>query len=85
MNLNSPVRDIAVPHTKLVRQRITKIIVLAGVAGYEPGDGRPKVQNWLNSVKELTNPHYDEAHKSVYKLSGQASIEGNAVPKYFTG
>lgn len=59
--------------------------IFTGVAGYEPGDGRPKIQNWLNSVKELTNPHYDEAHKFVYKLSGQASAEENAVPKYFKG
>lgn len=70
---------------QIVRRSCITIIIFAGVAGYEPGDGRPRIQNWLNSVKELTNPHYDEAHKFLYKLSGQVSTEENAVPKYFKG
>lgn len=63
------------------------------MAGYEPGAGRPKLQNWLNLVKQKTNPHYDDAHKILYKLTGQqaqepvaaaASTAGNdAIPKLF--
>lgn len=39
------------------------------MAGYNPCDGRPRLEAWLKEVKAQTNPVYDEAHKIVYKIS----------------
>lgn len=42
-----------------------------GIAGYEPGDGRPKLQAWHNLVKEKANPVYEEAHEIAYRLASK--------------
>uniref|UniRef100_A0A240PLM9 Glutathione S-transferase theta class 2 n=1 Tax=Anopheles christyi TaxID=43041 RepID=A0A240PLM9_9DIPT len=41
----------------------------AKVAGFDPCVGRPHLSNWLTSIRELTNPFYDDAHKYVYRLA----------------
>lgn len=42
-----------------------------GLAGYEPGHGRPKLNAWHHLVRESTNPVYDEAHAIAYKLAAR--------------
>ncbi|KAI8123895.1 Glutathione S-transferase theta-1 [Lucilia cuprina] len=37
---------------------------------YDVSKKFPKVTDWLARVREETNPHYDEAHKYIYKKSG---------------
>ncbi|XP_053678331.1 glutathione S-transferase theta-1-like [Anopheles nili] len=41
----------------------------AKIAGYDPCVGRPVLSNWMKTVRERTNPFYDEAHKFVYRLA----------------
>uniref|UniRef100_A0A182PYW2 glutathione transferase n=1 Tax=Anopheles epiroticus TaxID=199890 RepID=A0A182PYW2_9DIPT len=41
----------------------------AKIAGYDPCEGRPHLNNWLATIREKTNPFYDEAHKYVYQLT----------------
>jgi len=38
------------------------------MAGYNILEGRPKLTEWFNKVKEDLQPHYDEAHTMVYKV-----------------
>uniref|UniRef100_A0A6M2DI15 glutathione transferase n=1 Tax=Xenopsylla cheopis TaxID=163159 RepID=A0A6M2DI15_XENCH len=38
------------------------------IAGFDTAEGRPKFQEWLERVRKELNPHYDEAHKFVYKI-----------------
>ncbi|XP_026478575.1 glutathione S-transferase theta-1-like isoform X1 [Ctenocephalides felis] len=38
------------------------------IAGFDPAEGRPLFKEWLERVRKDLNPHYDEAHKFVYKL-----------------
>lgn len=57
------------------------VILKTGIAGYDPEIGRPKLAAWLKSVKEKTNPHYDEAHHQVNKLI----MENSDIPEYFKG
>ncbi|KAI7815383.1 glutathione S-transferase [Rhyzopertha dominica] len=33
------------------------------MAGYDPKNGRPKLAEWLDRVRQETNPFYDEAHE----------------------
>lgn len=41
----------------------------AKVAGIDPCAGRPALAAWMASVREQTNPFYDEAHRLVYRLT----------------
>ncbi|CAD7090807.1 unnamed protein product [Hermetia illucens] len=43
------------------------------IAGYNPGEGRPKLHAWLNAVRDSANPYYTEAHKFVDKLAQNPS------------
>lgn len=38
------------------------------VADYNPFEGRPKLTQWYQRVKSLTNPFYDEAHGIINKI-----------------
>jgi glutathione S-transferase len=38
------------------------------MAGYETFKDRPRLTEWYERVKELTNPYYDEAHVIVNKV-----------------
>lgn len=38
------------------------------MAGYDPFEGRPKLRNWYERVKEATKGYYDEAHVIVNKI-----------------
>lgn len=44
---------------------------LIGIAGYHPTSNRPKLQAWLERVKEDINPYFDEGHKFIYKYAEQ--------------
>lgn len=37
-------------------------------SGYDVYEGRPKLKKWHEKVREALNPHYDEAHKTIYKV-----------------
>lgn len=37
---------------------------------YDVGKKFPKIAEWLQHVREQANPHYDVAHKVIYKKSG---------------
>lgn len=45
------------------------------MAGYNPGEGRPRLEAWLKEVRTQTNPVYDEAHKIVHKISSSAQAK----------
>lgn len=57
------------------------VIFKTGIAGYDPEAGRPKLAAWMKSVKEKTNPHYDDAHLIVNKLI----MANSDIPEYFKG
>uniref|UniRef100_U5EXP6 glutathione transferase n=1 Tax=Corethrella appendiculata TaxID=1370023 RepID=U5EXP6_9DIPT len=38
------------------------------IAGYDPTIGRPKLKEYMELVRQTTNPYYDEAHKILYKF-----------------
>ncbi|XP_055585615.1 glutathione S-transferase theta-1-like [Uranotaenia lowii] len=38
------------------------------MAGFDPREGRPVLADWMERVRIQTNPHYDEAHKVLYKF-----------------
>ncbi|XP_035772655.1 glutathione S-transferase theta-1-like [Anopheles albimanus] len=38
------------------------------MAGYDPCAGRPNLTQWMERVRNATNPYYDQAHKLVYKI-----------------
>ncbi|KAJ8942023.1 hypothetical protein NQ318_002777 [Aromia moschata] len=53
-------------------QKITIADVLAAceveqtrMTGFEPTEGRPMLQAWLDRVKNECNPYYEEAHQVV--------------------
>lgn len=60
------------------------ILLNTGVTGYEPGDGRPKLQAWLERVRQCTSPHYAEAHRVLYRLMDQAQSPVNPAASAFT-
>ncbi|EAT39159.2 AAEL009020-PA [Aedes aegypti] len=39
------------------------------LAGFDPRVGRPHLAAWMERVRVATNPHYDEAHKILYKFT----------------
>lgn len=41
------------------------------LGGYDPTEGRPKLSEWMNRVREATNPFYDEAHAVFHKLKAK--------------
>lgn len=43
------------------------------MANYDPFKNRPKLKKWIEEVRNAANPHYDEAHKYVYKIIEQNS------------
>uniref|UniRef100_A0A2M3Z9Z4 glutathione transferase n=1 Tax=Anopheles braziliensis TaxID=58242 RepID=A0A2M3Z9Z4_9DIPT len=45
------------------------------LAGYDPCAGRPNMTQWMERVKNVTNPYYDEAHKLVYKLASASKTK----------
>lgn len=40
-----------------------------GPTNYNAFEGRPKLKKWIELVKSETNPHYEDAHKMIYKVS----------------
>lgn len=38
------------------------------LSGFDPTENRPKLFEWINHVKQLTNPVYDEANDILIKL-----------------
>lgn len=60
------------------------LLINPGVTGYEPGDGRPRLQAWLNRVREQTSPHYADAHRVLHKLMDQAQSPINPAANAFT-
>lgn len=36
------------------------------IVGYDITQGRPKLRQWMEAVKNETNPLYDEVHKGAY-------------------
>lgn len=55
------------------------IFCFEGIAGFEPGVGRPKLTAWMQAVKELTNPYYDEAHQYAYKVGSESRNAVNMI------
>lgn len=45
------------------------------MAGYNPFVNRPKLEAWMNLVRNTTNPLYGEAHKFVDKIVDSAVSE----------
>ncbi|XP_063700961.1 glutathione S-transferase theta-1-like [Culicoides brevitarsis] len=41
------------------------------IAGYHPLKNRPKLHDWLETVRKETNPVFDEGHKYIYKYAEQ--------------
>ncbi|KAJ6644406.1 Glutathione S-transferase theta-1 [Pseudolycoriella hygida] len=41
------------------------------VTNYNPYEGRPKLKAWIESVRSKTNPHYDDAHKMIYRVASR--------------
>lgn len=39
------------------------------LAGFDPRVGRPQLAAWMERVRAATNPHYDQAHKMLYKFT----------------
>ena len=37
-------------------------------AGYDVSEGRPKLAEWMKRVKTRLQPHFDEAHKQIYRM-----------------
>ncbi|XP_052872752.1 glutathione S-transferase theta-2-like [Anopheles cruzii] len=52
----------------------------AKVAGYDPCADRPRMAQWMATVRAATNPFYDEAHRTVYWLTPE-HIQTPAVPE----
>lgn len=44
------------------------------MAGYDILKGHPKIATYMEKVKNKLQPHYDDAHKFVYKLQQQAKL-----------
>uniref|UniRef100_A0A2M4BYQ2 glutathione transferase n=1 Tax=Anopheles marajoara TaxID=58244 RepID=A0A2M4BYQ2_9DIPT len=42
------------------------------MAGYDPCAGRPNLTQWMERVRNATNPCYDQAHKLLYKIASDA-------------
>lgn len=40
-----------------------------GPTNYNAFEGRPQLKQWIDRVKSKTNPHYDDAHKMIYKVA----------------
>ncbi|XP_037030138.1 glutathione S-transferase theta-1-like [Bradysia coprophila] len=40
-----------------------------GPTNYNAFEGRPQLKKWIELVKSKTNPHYDDAHKMIYKVA----------------
>ncbi|XP_055616031.1 glutathione S-transferase theta-1-like [Toxorhynchites rutilus septentrionalis] len=39
------------------------------ISGFDAKVGRPILATWMERVRSMTNPHYDQAHEIVYKLT----------------
>lgn len=38
------------------------------MADYDPRNGRPNINAWMDRVQSIMNPHYDDAHSVVYSI-----------------
>lgn len=45
---------------------------------YNVRERYPKIAAWLNRVQATCNPHYDNAHKVVYKVVAKNKAEKSA-------
>lgn len=43
--------------------------IIVGMAGFNPRQGRPKLKEWLETVRSECNPYYDEAHAVVNEVA----------------
>lgn len=41
------------------------------VTDYNPYEGRPTLKAWIDLVKSKTGPHYEDAHKMIYKVASR--------------
>jgi len=41
------------------------------VTDYNPFEGRPTLKTWIELVKSKTSPHYEDAHKMIYKVASR--------------
>lgn len=41
------------------------------VTDYNPFEGRPTLKAWIELVKSKTSPHYEDAHKMIYKVASR--------------
>ncbi|XP_037041924.1 glutathione S-transferase theta-1-like [Bradysia coprophila] len=41
------------------------------VTDYNPFEGRPTLKAWIEKVKSKTNPHYEDAHKMIYRAASK--------------
>lgn len=53
--------------------RNNRVFLLLVVTDYNPFEGRPALKAWIESVKSKTSPHYDDSHKSIYKVASRNS------------
>ncbi|KAK9506839.1 hypothetical protein O3M35_008701 [Rhynocoris fuscipes] len=51
------------------------------LAGYDPRDGRPKLTEYMDRVREATNPSYDEAHKILNAIINKQQSSEKASAK----
>lgn len=35
---------------------------------FDPREGRPRIKAWMERVRDIMNPYYDEAHSVVYSI-----------------
>lgn len=47
------------------------LLIPAVVTDYNPFEGRPALKAWIELVKSKTNPHYDDAHKMIYRVASR--------------
>ena len=47
---------------------------VAGLAGYDPREGRPNVTAWLDRVSRAASPHYQEAHAHLNEVASKYGI-----------
>lgn len=53
---------------------VSNVDIFLGMAGYNPTKGRTILKNWLDRVKEATDPYYKEAHVVVNKIAAKQNI-----------
>lgn len=63
--------EIEQPRNKKKNEFFRFYLKFLGVAGYDPFNGRPVLNAWIDRVKTATNPFYEEAHVVLNKLAAK--------------